>query len=168
MDATRNPATAITLPSDRELVITRTFAAPRALVFEAITQPEHVRRWYGLRRLTLTVCEIDLRPGGAWRYVMRDPDSGAEFGFSGVYREITPPARVVTTECFELMPEHDYLVTVTLDEQDGQTTLRSHLLYKSVEDRDGHLHSGMEAGVRETDERLAELLADLQRLEAVK
>jgi uncharacterized protein YndB with AHSA1/START domain len=149
-------------------VITRTFAAPRALVFEALTRPEHVRRWYGLRRLTLVVCEIDLRPGGAWRYVMSDPDSGAEFGFSGVYREITPPERVVSTECFELMPDHDYLVTVTLDEQEGLTTLRSHLLYKSVEDRDGHLHSGMEAGVRETDERLAELLAELQHLEPVK
>jgi uncharacterized protein YndB with AHSA1/START domain len=168
MDATRSPATAITLPSDRELVITRTFDAPRRLVFEAITRPEHVRRWYGLRRLTLTVCEIDLRPGGAWRYVMRDLASGAEFGFSGVYREITPPERLVSTERFEALPDHDYVVTVTLDERDGQTTLRSHCVYQSAADRDGHFHSGMEAGVRETYDRLAELLAHLQTTEAVQ
>jgi uncharacterized protein YndB with AHSA1/START domain len=168
MDATSSPATTVTLPSDRELVITRTFEAPRRLVFEALTRPEHVRRWYGPRRLSLTVCEIDLRPGGAWRYVMRDPDSGAEFGFSGVYREVTPPERLVSTECYEAMPGHDYLVTVTLDEHDGKTTLRSHLLYQSVEDRDGHLQSGMEAGVRETYDRLAELLAELRTRGGVK
>ncbi len=168
MDPTPSAVTTVTLPSDRELVITRTFDAPRRLVFAALTQPEHVRRWYGPRRLALTVCEIDLRPGGAWRYVLRDPESGQEFAFSGVYREITPPERLVTTECYEAMPGHDYLVTVTLTEQDGRTTLRSHLLYQSREDRDGHLQSGMEDGMRETFDRLAERLAELRTREGVQ
>ncbi|HLZ25686.1 MAG TPA: SRPBCC family protein [Chloroflexota bacterium] len=152
--------TTVTLPSDRELVITRTFDAPRALVFEAMTRPEHVRHWYGPRRFTLVLCEIDLRVGGAWRYVLRDP-SGAEYGFSGVYREIVPPERLVSTEGFEGMPGHEYLATLTLDEHDGKTTLTNTLLYQSVEDRDGHLQSGMEPGMRETLDRLAELLATL-------
>ncbi len=104
----------------------------------------------------MPVCEIDLRPGGAWRYVLRDPDNGNEYGFSGVYREIVPPERLVYTEGFEAMPGHDYLVTTTFAEQDGKTTLTSTLLYKSVEDRDGHLQSGMEGGMRETLDRLAE------------
>ncbi|HLH23947.1 MAG TPA: SRPBCC family protein [Chloroflexota bacterium] len=160
MDPTSSGTTTLTLPSDREILITRVFAAPRRLVFEALTRPEHVRRWYGPRRLTLTVCEIDLRPGGAWRYVLCDPESGQEFGFSGVYREIVPPERIVSTEGYEALPGHDYLVTVTLDEHDGQTTLRSHLLYQSREDRDGHLRAGMEPGMRESFARLAELLAD--------
>ena len=155
-----SPATTLTLPSDRELVITRTFDAPRRLVFEAMTTPEHVRRWYGPRRLTMTVCEIDLRVGGSWRYVVRDPD-GNEFGFSGVYREIVPPERLVTTEGFEGMPGHEYIATLTLDEHDGRTTLTNTLLYQSVEDRTGHMQSGMEPGMRETLDRLAELLATL-------
>jgi uncharacterized protein YndB with AHSA1/START domain len=151
-------AATLTMPSDRELVITRVFDAPRRLVFEAMTEPEHVKRWYGPRRFTMTVCEIDLRPGGRWRYVLRDPESGSEHGFSGVYREIVPPERIVSTEGYEALPGHDYLATVTLTEQDGKTTLRSHLLYESVEDRDGHLQSGMEPGMNETFDRLNELL----------
>jgi uncharacterized protein YndB with AHSA1/START domain len=119
-----------------------------------------VRHWYGPRRLTMTVCEIDLRVGGSWRYVVRDPD-GNEFGFSGVYREIVPPERLVTTEGFEGMPGHDYIATLTLDEHDGKTTLTNTLLYQSVEDRTGHIQSGMEPGMRETLDRLAELLATL-------
>jgi uncharacterized protein YndB with AHSA1/START domain len=155
-----SPTTTLTLPSDRELVITRTFDAPRRLVFEAMTTPEHVRHWYGPRRLTMTVCEIDLRVGGSWRYVVRDPD-GNELGFSGVYREIVPPARMVTTEGFEGMPGHEHIATLTLDEHHGRTTLTNTLLYQSVEDRDGHIQSGMEPGMRETLDRLAELLATL-------
>jgi uncharacterized protein YndB with AHSA1/START domain len=145
------------MPSDRELVITRVFNAPRRLVFEALTKPEHVKRWYGPRRMTIMVCEIDLRPSGRWRYVVRDPE-GNEHAFSGEYREIVPPERIVSTEGYEAMPGHDYVVTVTLAEKDGKTTLRSHLLYQSVEDRDGHLQSGMEPGMNETFDRLSEHL----------
>jgi len=147
-------------PSEPTIVITREFAAPRRLVFTAWTTPEHVAHWYGLRFLTLAVCEIDLRPGGAWRYVMHAPD-GSEYGFSGVYQEVVPPERLVYSEGFEAMPGHEYVVTLTLDEQDGKTTLTSTSLYQSMADRDGHLNSGMEAGSRETLERLAEHLATL-------
>jgi uncharacterized protein YndB with AHSA1/START domain len=152
--------TTLTMPSDRELLITRTFDAPRRLVFEALTRPEHVAHWYGPRRFTLRSCEIDLRVGGSWRYVLADAD-GHEFGFSGKYQEIVPPERIVTTEGFEGMPGHEYLATVTLTEHEGKTELQSHLLYQSPADRDGHLQSGMEPGMRETYDRLAELLATL-------
>ena len=108
--------------------------------------------------MTLVLCEIDLRVGGTWRYVLRDP-GGNEFGFSGVYREIVPPERLVSTEGFEGLPGHEYLATLTLEEHDGKTTMTNRLLYQSVEDRDGHIQSGMEPGMRETLDRLAEHLA---------
>ena len=153
--------TAVELPSDREVIITRTFAAPRRLVWEAMSKPEYVRRWYGLAVLSLTVCEIDHRVGGAWRFVLRAPD-GSEHGFSGVYREIVAPERVVYTENYEQIgPGHEIVVTTTLEERSGQTTLRSHLAYQSKADRDGHIQSGMEAGMNESHARLAELLATL-------
>jgi uncharacterized protein YndB with AHSA1/START domain len=151
----------ISLPSERETVITRVFDAPAQLVFEAMTNCQHLKRWYGLRANTMTVCEIDLRPGGAWRWVQTAPD-GQEVAFSGVYREIDAPHRMVSTEEYEAMPGTGYVVTVTLDEQDGETTLTSHLLYQSQEHRDGHLQSGMEWGMNETYQRLDELLATLR------
>ena len=157
MATTTRDAATISLPSDRETVIEREFDAPRALVWEALTKPEHVRRWYGLRAHRMTVCEIDLRPGGRWRYAQETAD-GQEFAFSGEYREIEPPARLVSTEGWEAMPGHEYVSTVTLDEVDGRTKLRTHLVYQSQEDRDGHLQSGMEPGMNETFDRLAELL----------
>lgn len=159
--ATRSDRATVTMPSDRELVITRVFDAPRALVWEALTKPEHVRRWYGPRRLTLAVCEMDLRVGGHWRYVMCEPDGSGEYAFSGVYRAIEPPERLESTEVYEGMPGTDYLATVTLEEHAGQTTLRTHLLYQAPEHRDGHVASGMEAGMNETYDRLAELLPAL-------
>jgi uncharacterized protein YndB with AHSA1/START domain len=165
MPATKGSSTSkrttLTMPSDRELVITHVFDAPRKLVFEATSKPEHVKQWWGMRSHTMTVCEIDLRPGGRWRYVIRDAN-GAEFGFSGVYREVDPPKRVVYTEGFEAMPGHEYLVTTTLEEKNGKTTMRAHLLYQSEADRDGHLQSGMEAGMNESLSRLDDLLAKLR------
>lgn len=156
-------AATVELTSDTEVVITRELKAPRRLVFEAMTKPEHVKRWYGLRVLTLVVCEIDLRPGGRWRYVLRDPE-GNEFGFTGVYREITPPDRLVYTENYEaMMPGHELVVTTTFTEHDGRTTLQSRIKYLSKADRDGHIESGMEAGMQETFDRLAELLVTLAR-----
>ena len=150
----------LTFPSDRETVITRIFAAPRALVFAAMTQPEHVRPWYGLHDHTMKVCEIDLRVGGKWRYVMQMPD-GNEFAFSGEYLEIVPNERLVATEWFEAIPGADYVATVTFNEQDGQTTLTNHLRYKSPEHRDGHVNSGMEWGMRETFARLDAQLVEM-------
>ncbi|HEX2034423.1 MAG TPA: SRPBCC family protein [Chloroflexota bacterium] len=160
MAGRRNPTT-LTLPSDRELVITRVFDAPRELVFEAWTRAEHVRHWYGLRRMTLVVCEIDLRVGGRWRFVVRDPEDGNDYGFTGVYREIVPPERLVYTEGFEGLPGHEALTTLTFAEQEGKTALTIRLLYRSAEDRDTQLRLGMEPGMRETLDRLAEHLATL-------
>lgn len=156
----RNNATTLTLPSDREIVITRVFDAPRDLVFKVWTQPEHLKRWFGPRSLTMTVCEVDLRPDGAYRLVLRAAD-GAEYGFSGVYHEIVPPARLVFTDGFEGMPGHEAVVTVTFDEHDGATKITSTSLYQSAEDRDAHIKSGMEEGMRESLDRVAELLAKL-------
>src|SRR3981081_4193840 len=153
------PVVTLSMPSDREVVITAVLDAPRRLVFAATTMPEHIKRWWGLRRSTMTVCEIDLRPGGAWRYVIRDKETGREDGFSGVYREIAPPERLVYTEGWEAMPGHDYFRTAPMEEEDGKTPLGSRLQYKSVEDRDGHVNSGMEGGMRETYDRLGEHLA---------
>jgi uncharacterized protein YndB with AHSA1/START domain len=153
-------ALTVTLPSDLEILMTRVFDAPRHQVFEAHTRPEHVRRWWGLRGSEMPVCEMDLRPGGAWRYVLREGD-GQEYGFRGVYREITPPDQLVYTFIFEPMPQHEALITLTFAENEGRTTLTQTILHKSTEARAGHLHSGMEAGATETLNRLAELLATM-------
>ena len=160
MTSSSNPTT-FTMPSDREIVITRVFDAPRRLVFEALTKPEHVRRWWGLKSLTMVICEMDFRPGGTWRFVLRGPD-GTNYGFRGAYREIVPPERVVSTFEFEGMPGHVSLETLTLDEQNGTTKLTSTCLYQSAEDRDGHFNSGMEAGTRESYELLDELLRTIE------
>lgn len=150
-------ATTLTTPSDREIVITRLFHAPPRLVFEAWTRPEHVQHWYGTRDLILVVCQIDLRPGGAYRYVLRDA-SGQDYGFSGVYREIVPYSKLVYTDGFEGMPGHEASVTLTFEEDNGKTRVVSRSLYQSEEDRNAHLSSGMEQGMKETLSRLDEHL----------
>jgi uncharacterized protein YndB with AHSA1/START domain len=156
---TQNRMTMI-LPSDREIVLTRVFEAPRRLVFEAWTKPEHVIRWYGCRETVLAACEIDLRVGGAYRYTMRGPD-GASHTMQGVYREISPPARLVYTEQYvtQGFASNEALVTVLFAEVDGMTTLTSSILHASKQDRDAHLAVGMEKGASETFDRLAEHLA---------
>ncbi len=162
MTTTSKPRATLTMPSDTELVITREFNAPRALLFETLSRPEHVKRWYGLRQLTMLVCEIDFREGGRWRYVIHDAALGMDHAFSGEYKEIDAPARIVSSERYEAIPDSDYLATVTLNEAGGKTTLTSHLRYQSKAHRDGHVMSGMEAGMQETHERLDELLATLR------
>jgi uncharacterized protein YndB with AHSA1/START domain len=150
----------VTLPSDLEIAVTREFAAPRRLVFEAFTRPEHIRRWWGPRSLTMTVCDVDLRPGGAWRFVQRMPD-GQEVGFRGVYQEIVAPERLVHTFIFEPMPEHDAVVTVLFEERNGKTTVTETTRHKTKFGRDGHLNSGMEEGMTDSYARLDELLPTL-------
>ncbi len=150
----------LTMPSDTELVITRTFNAPRHLVWEAMTTPEHVRNWWGPRKYQMTVCEIDLRVGGRWRFA-QVLDDGTEVAFSGEYREIVPPERVVNTEGYEAFPGHDALVTVTLEEHDGVTTFTNRSVYQSKADLDALLASGMEPGMQETYDRLDEVLASM-------
>jgi uncharacterized protein YndB with AHSA1/START domain len=153
-------ASTLTLPSDREIVMQRVFNAPARALFEVWTKPEHVRKWYGVRSTTVTVCEIDLRVGGAWRWVVAKPQ-GMEIAFSGVFLEIDPPRRLRRTELFEAMPGSESIVTFTFDEKDGRTTLTIHMLFQKKEHRDGCLHSGMELGVKECFQNIDEILASL-------
>ena len=154
-------APTLTLPSDREIVSTRVFDALRELVWKAYTDPAAIPRWWGPRRHTTTVDKMDVRPGGAWRYVSRDAD-GNEYGFHGEYREVVPPERLVATFEFEPMPGHVSVETLTLVEHEGKTTLTNRSVFDSVEDRGGMLQSGMEAGLRETYDRLAEYIETLK------
>lgn len=147
----------LTLPSDRECVMTRVFDAPRELVFKAHTDPNLIPQWWGLRGSTTIVDKMEVKPGGVWRFVQRDAD-GNEYGFNGVYREIVPPERLVYTFEFEGMPGHILVETLTFEDLDGKTRVTDHALFDSLEDRDGMLNSGMEAGAVETWDRLAELL----------
>ncbi len=117
----------LSTPSDREFVIERMFDAPAALVFDAWTTPEHVKQWYGCAIMEMTGCEIDLREGGRWRYVVRAAD-GSEHAFSGVYREIDRPRRLVYTETYEAIPGASCLVAVMFEEQEGKTRLTSTVL----------------------------------------
>ena len=151
----------LTTPSDREIVMTRVFDAPRDLVFEAHTSCEHLTHWWGPRKYEFAGCEVDFRAGGKWRIVHRGPD-GEEYGFHGEYREIVPPERIVWTFEFEGMPGHVSVETLTLEEHDGKTTLTATSVYDTVEDRDGMLESGMESGAAESMDRLDEYLETLK------
>jgi uncharacterized protein YndB with AHSA1/START domain len=151
-------ATTVTTPSDREIVITRVVAAPRRLVFEAYTNPAHVPHWMlGPEGWTMPVCEIDLRPGGAWHFVWRRSD-GTEMGMRGVYQEIVPPERLVSTESWG-GDWPDTLNTLILSEQDGKTTITQRARYPSKEARDAALRTGMQDGMSASFDRLAEYLA---------
>jgi uncharacterized protein YndB with AHSA1/START domain len=147
----------VTLPSDREIRLTRTFDAPRALVFEAFTKAEHVARWWGLPGDELVIDAFDARPGGRWRFVSRGAD-GSENGFRGEIREIVPNERIVQTFEWEGLPGHVSVETMTFEERDGKTTIVGTSRFDSVEDRDGMLQSGMEGGAAESYHRLEELL----------
>jgi uncharacterized protein YndB with AHSA1/START domain len=147
----------LTTPSDREIVITRVVAAPRRLVFEAFTNPKHVPHWMlGPAGWTMPICEIDLRQGGAWRFVWRRAD-GTEMAMRGTYREIVPPERLVSTESWgDDWPET--LNTLLLSEQDGKTTITQRVLFVSKDARDAALKTGMQDGLSEGFDRLDEYL----------
>jgi uncharacterized protein YndB with AHSA1/START domain len=132
-------------------------------VFEAMTKPEHVRRWWGLLtdEHSVTVCEIDLRPGGAWRFVGRGPRG--EYAFYGVYREIAAPGRLVFTEIYEPFPDAESVVTSVFTEENGKTRLTVTALYPSVEVRDTVIKTGMEKGAAISYDRLEDLVRELQR-----
>jgi uncharacterized protein YndB with AHSA1/START domain len=146
--ATHSGKATVTLPSDDEILITREFDAPAHLVYCAVTEPELVRRWWSGQRGEVTVCEIDLRVGGRWRYAMA-ANNGSEVAFYGEYREIVADERIVCTEIFEPFPEAEALTTMTLTERDGRTTLTTLVRHSSPEMRDGHINSGMEGGMQE-------------------
>ena len=154
----------VTTPSDCEIRITRLFDAPRELVFEAMTKPEHVRRWWGILAdgYSVPVCEIDLRPGGKWRFVGRGPEGDIP-AFYGVYREIVPPERLVQTECYEPYPDGESVVTMVLTEEHGKTRITVTSVYPSKEVRDMVLQTGMETGAAISYDRLEEVAKELDR-----
>ncbi len=149
----------LTTPSEREVALTRVFAAPRRQVFDAFTLPELLRRWLlGPPGWSMPVCEIDLRVGGSYRYVWSGAD-GTVMGVRGVYREIAPPERIVATEAFDpAWYPGEALTTIELVERDGVTTLTLTVLYESREARDVALRTDMEKGVAASYDRLAEIL----------
>lgn len=153
---------AVTTPSDREIRLTRLFDAPRHLVFEAMGNPEHIRRWWGClgEGYSVPVCDVDLRPGGTWRFVNRTP-KGELAAFHGVYREVVPPERVVFTEIFEMFPDTESVVAALLTEEDGKTRLNATVIYPSREVRDAVLASGMAGGAAISYDRLEEEAARL-------
>jgi uncharacterized protein YndB with AHSA1/START domain len=162
VDARVNNALRITTPSDCEIVMVRTFDAPRRLVFAAMTEPKHVLQWYGCEAMRLVVCEIDLRVGGAYRFTMRAPD-GVDHTMQGTYREISPPDRIVFTEGYvtEGFTSDEALVTSVFIEEGGRTTLTATVLHTSRQNRDGHLNAGMETGAGAAYDRLAALLGSM-------
>jgi uncharacterized protein YndB with AHSA1/START domain len=161
MDARNTSDLIITLPNDKEFVLTRTLNAPRQLVFEAWTTPEHVRRWWGCDAMTMSICDIDLRVGGAWRYVLRTP-TGEEHGFGGTYREIIRPERLVYTFIYDAYPDNAALNTVLFEDRDGRTQVTETVRHQTTEARDAHFQSGVEAGAREVYARLEDLLATMK------
>jgi uncharacterized protein YndB with AHSA1/START domain len=154
----------VTLPSDQEILITREFDAPRHLVYKAWTTPQLVRRWWSGHQGEMTTCEMDLRVGGRWRYVMV-ADGGLEVAFHGEYREIVPDQRIVTTEVYELpgAPEGEGVLNiVTFTEAAGRTTLTLLVQAASKEERDAILDSGMEVGMQQQLDLLEQLAISLR------
>jgi uncharacterized protein YndB with AHSA1/START domain len=160
MVAQNSTALQVTLPSDLEIRMTRTFNAPRELIFKAYSSCEHLKHWWGPRKYELASCEMEFRPGGKYRFVHKGPD-GEEHGFRGEYREIVEPERIVSTFEWEGLPGHISVDTLTLTEENGVTTYTTNTVFDSKEDRDGMLQSGMEGGANESMERLDEYLQTL-------
>jgi uncharacterized protein YndB with AHSA1/START domain len=161
MPATTSRRATVTLPADEQILITREFDAPRHLVYKAWTTPDLVKRWWHANRGTATVCEIDLRVGGTWRYAMVT-DDGFEVAFHGEYREIVPDERIVSTEVYEGMPDAEAVNTVTFTEAGGRTTLTILGQHASKEHRDAHIASGMEAGLQDALGLLEQVASSLR------
>lgn len=163
--ADKNKITVIAELGKQECFITREFDAPRELVFQAFTDPELVPQWWGPRRLSTLVDKMDAKAGGQWRFLNRDPQ-GNEYAFHGVYHEVRAPERIIDTFEFEGLPQagHVCLETLTLEAlPGGRTRLTTQSVFQSVADRDGMLQSGMEEGLNDSYERLAELLKAIRR-----
>jgi uncharacterized protein YndB with AHSA1/START domain len=156
---TSSATTKVTLPSDLEILVTREFDAPRDVVYKTMTDPKLIPQWWGPRRDTITVDKMEVRPGGKWRFVATQPD-GTTYAFRGEYRELTPAEKIVQTFEFEPMAGHISVETATLtDLPGGRTLFTTRSAFTSKEDRDGMIESGMESGLRETYDRLDEVLA---------
>jgi len=163
MAATSSGSATVTLPTDRQILITREFDAPRHLVYKAWTTPELVKRWWHANRGQVTIAEIDLRVGGTWRYVSVT-ESGREVAFHGEYREIVPNERLVSTEVYEGIPDaeqHAALNTLTLTERDGRTLLTVLVEHPTREGREAHINSGMEPGMQDALDLLEQVAVSL-------
>jgi uncharacterized protein YndB with AHSA1/START domain len=153
-------AATVTTPADREIHVERVFNAPREQVFAAFTDPKLIPEWWGPRDTTTTVDQMDVRPGGTWRFVIRNSD-GSETGFRGTFREVSPPERIVQTFEWEGMPGYVSVDTATFEDLGDRTRVKSVTLFHTTEERDGMLEAGMEGGLNESYARLDELLAKL-------
>ncbi|MCA2218670.1 SRPBCC family protein [Jidongwangia harbinensis] len=163
MTTTTSGTAKVTLPGDNQILITREFNAPRHLVWRAYTTPELVRRWWAGDKGKVTAADIDLRVGGAWRYVM-EANGGFEVAFRGEYREIDAPDRLVHTEIFEGLPDpddHVGVITTTLTEKDGRTHMEMLCAYRDQADRDAVIASGMEGGMQESLDHLEKVAVEL-------
>ena len=157
----RTGSAVVTLPSDLEIQIVRHFDAPAQLVYEVWTTPEHIRNWWGYPEHPMTVCEMDLRVGGTYRFAAEIPDFG-EMAFHGVNLEMDPPHRLVSTEIYEAFPDIEAVNTLTLEEHDGVTTMTILSRYPTKEARDGVIASGMEHGLQVSLNRADAILVGLQ------
>ena len=156
----KNETKITSVPGKQEIIIEREFDASRELVFKACTDPQLIPQWWGPRYLSTEVDKMDVRPGGEWRFINRDAE-GKAYAFHGVYHEVLAPERIIDTFEFEGLPEtgHVTLETMKLEElPGGRTRLTVQSVFQSVADRDGTLQSGMEEGVKDTYNRLEELL----------
>lgn len=151
----------LTTPSDREIVTERVFQAPRERVWAAFTEPDLISRWWGLRSSVTIIDRQDLRAGGGWRFVQRNED-GSETAFRGIYREVTPPERIVYTFEWEGMPGHVLIDTASFEDLGDRTKVTVHSLFHTTGERDGMIDAGMERGLNEGYSQLDELLAKLQ------
>ena len=167
MTVTSSGTATLTLPTDEQILITREFDAPKHLVYKAFTTPELVKRWWHAKRGEMTVCEIDLRVGGQWRYAMVT-DDGFEVGFHGEYREVVPNERVVSTEIYEGLPEGvsdeegTTVNTATFAEEDGRTTLTILVQASNRTSRDAIIESGMEDGLQDALDLLEQVAISLR------
>lgn len=166
-DTTSSGKATVTLQGDREILITREFDAPRSLVWRAITEPELIKRWWHANRGVVDSAEVDLRPGGRWRYLGHS-EGGQQVAFRGEYSEVVPEERLVTTEIYEVpgVPDEQLeamaaVNTLTLTEQDGRTTMTVHVRHAAPEHRDMHIGSGMEAGMQSAYDLLEEVAKSL-------
>jgi uncharacterized protein YndB with AHSA1/START domain len=161
MAATSSGTATVTLPTDEQILIRREFDAPKHLVYRAWTTPDLVKRWWNAKRGEVTVAEIDLWVGGAWRYVMVT-DDGFEVGFHGEYREIVPNERIVSTEVYEGAPDAETVNTITFTEEEGRTTLTILTQAPSKDVRDAIIDSGMEAGMQDAMDLLEQVAISLR------
>jgi uncharacterized protein YndB with AHSA1/START domain len=161
-DGTQERKAVVRTPGERTIVVEREFDAPREKVFRAMTDPALIARWWGLDETETVVDELDARPGGRWRFVERDPDGGEHAAFRGVFREVSPPERIVQTFEYEGMPGHVSVEEMTLEEiGEGRTRIVSTSTFHEGAERDGMIEAGMEKGLNESYDKLERLLAEI-------